>query len=135
MSISAKPLGKIYSNDIESDIVELSYSLAGGLRIIIDTGTGKFTPVVLEVLFGDTRGFRCLDEGDLIRYWESNAFIDRYHVYEISSGGWISGETLDYGLLSVSSSVGQKEWFVVTTNFCVSVIGVSNPLMRELSRA
>lgn len=33
-------------------------------------------------------GFRYLDEGDLMRYWESDVFSPPCHVFEIESGGW-----------------------------------------------
>src|SRR5438270_714908 len=104
MSIRAKPIGNIYAVDVETDIAELSYRWELGLRVIVSSGTGKFTPIFLEIVFPDVRGFRFLDEGDLIRYWESNVFNERYHVYEIEDGGWLTGETLDGGMLSVSSS-------------------------------
>lgn len=133
MPIKARPIGKTFSRDIESDVVEVTYSHSTGLRIIIDTGTDRFSPLIVEVTFPSVNGFRYLDEGDLIRYWESNEFKGGHHIYEILDGGWINGETLDPGLLSVSSSVGQREWFVATTNYCVTIIGCTEPLIREFS--
>jgi hypothetical protein len=134
MPIKASPIGNIYNWETESDIVELTYTHSSRLRVIIDTRKNKFSPIFVEVVFPFARGFRYLDEGDLIRYWESDEFKEGYHVYDILNGGWITGEKLDTGLLSVSSSVGQKEWFVVTTNYCMTVVGAGEPLIREFPR-
>src|SRR5206468_2582002 len=46
-----------------------------------------------------------------------------YHVYEITNGGWLHGETTEPGILDVSRGLGYHEWFIATTNECMNVFG------------
>ena len=130
MELKLTSVGDEYFSGTESDVTEILYTHSG-LRIIVDTNKSQFAPVFLEIFFRDDNGFRCLDEGDLIAYWESNEFGSGHHVYEILSGGWISGEALSSGILSVGSSINQREWLVCTSNRCVTVLSGSSPLLRE----
>ncbi len=126
------PIGKKYQNEGESDIFEINDSHSS-LRIIVDTALGSDDKLYLEIVFIDCRGYRYLDEGDLLRYWETDKFKEHY-IYEILSGGWISGEVIDPGVLNISQECGSnlKEWFIVTTNGCINVLAINEPLVREL---
>jgi len=133
MDLQVKSFGAEYFFEEENNIEEIFYSYSG-LRIVIETKKSKFVPVLLEVFFRYVNGFRCLDEGDLIAYWESGKFQSLHHVYEIYSGGWSNGEVIESGILSVSSSVQPREWFIATTNKCITVLSSSEPMLRELTR-
>jgi hypothetical protein len=133
MNFEVKPFGSEYFFEEESNVEELFYTYSG-LRIIIETQKRKFVPVVLEVYFRYVNAFRCLDEGDLSAYRESGKFKTPHHIFEIHSGGWSNGELLESGILSVSSSVSAPEWFIKTTNKCVTVLSGSEPLLRESTR-
>lgn len=130
MELNVAPIGDEYFSGSESDVAEILYTHSG-LRIVIDTNKSRFAPVYLEIFFRDDTGFRCLDEGDLIGYWESDKFRSGHHVYEILSGGWISGEALSSGILSIGSSIKQREWLVCTSNRCITVLSGGQPLLRE----
>ena len=86
--------------------------------------------ITLKVFFEYVDGIRYLDEGDLLRYWESEKFRSPYHVYEVQSGGWSNGELLEPRVLSIQSSNGTREWFIATTNGCVSVLCNSDPTLE-----
>jgi hypothetical protein len=132
MNLEVKSFGEEYFLEEESNIEEFFFTYSG-LRIIIETQKAKFVPTLLEVFFRYINGFRCLDEGDFIAYWESSKFKSAHHIYEILSGGWSSGEVTESGILTVSS-IEPREWFIKTTNKCVTVLSADEPLLRDLTR-
>ncbi|MFL1455837.1 hypothetical protein ACJO5Y_15490 [Marinobacter sp. GN3S48] len=81
----------------------------------------------LKVHFQWARGYRYLDEGDLQYYWERQEFTVPQHVFKIHSGGWSNGEALQPGILSVSTALEITEWFIATTNGCISVLSGAEP--------
>ena len=80
--------GPAIANLKNSDLCDLSLGFSG-LRVVICLGQdvpgdNRF----LEIVFTAPRGFRYLDEGDLLPYWRSNDFdTSRYLVFEIKRGG------------------------------------------------
>lgn len=106
---------------------------ASGLRIVVYLGELESEPRYLEVFFTDPRGFRYLDEGDLLPYWETGSFREPGQVvFEIKEGGWAEQEE-HAGLLSVTAAVGgHREWFVPTSSACVNVVSRSAPIVRLL---
>ncbi len=130
LKLSATPIGGRYSQQSESDIVSLAYA-SGVLHLLIDTVSGEGRQLSVEVEFDGPRGFRLLDEGDLLRYWEAKVFSPGHHVFEITSGGWRAQETQLSGMLSVSNAIGTREWFVATSNTCVNVLCAAPPRVSE----
>jgi hypothetical protein len=90
---------------------------------------------MIQFTFDGPRGFRLLDEGDLIRYWESRKFEPGYHLFELTAGGWREQETTLPGMLSVSDAIGAREWFVATTNQCMNVLAADPPTVCIARRA
>ena len=132
MNITAQPLGNEYRFDgKESDIVEVFDTLSG-LRILISSWTDSINEVLLQVYFRRVQAYRYLDEGDLIAYWESEKFRTPHHVYEITQGGWISGETVESGILDIAKNFELREWFVRTTNDCMNVVSPFPPELVDL---
>jgi len=116
-----------------SDLCDIALGFSG-LRIAVGLGEDEFgNNRFVEIVFKAPRGFRYLDEGDLLPYWDSKAFdTSRYLVFEIKSGGWIAQEE-QHGMLNVTSAVGTyREWFVASSNACLNVISVDGPLVRFL---
>lgn len=134
MLFESKPYGKEYRFDQESNVIELTYNQAG-LRIVIVAATSMFTNVFLEIHFNNINGFRMLGEENLIAYWETEKFKSNHHIYEILSGGWTSGEPLADGILSTSEFISYREWFIATTNDCVTVLSSEEPHIREFTNA
>ncbi|WP_146168190.1 hypothetical protein [Pseudomonas mangrovi] len=128
--MEVEAIGPKHTNERhESDIYSVSDSKEG-LTILIDTKDESGNRRDLRVYFEYARGFRYLDEGDLIHYWESKAFSTPHHVFKILSGGWSNGEAVEPGILSVSKAVEITEWFVATTNNCINVLTESQPLIE-----
>ncbi len=127
MNIEAKEFGPTISSErYESDIVDIHF-YSEGLDISICTIDHSGGQVDLIVHFEYCDGLRYLDEGDLIRYWESDTFRPPCHIFKITSGGWSNGEVLEPGVLSIRSGDYTKEWFILTANGCMSVLCDKEP--------
>lgn len=88
MGIIAKAAGpKISPVRYESDIYDIHFS-SDGLSLSIFTLNESNHQADLMINFKSYDGFRYLDEGDLMRYWESDVFSPPCHVFEIESGVW-----------------------------------------------
>lgn len=133
MKIEVQPLGNEYRfEDKESDIVEV-FCTRSGLRIVVSTSLDSVNKALLEVYFRDVRAYRYLDEGDLLGYWQSGKFRSPHHVYEITKGGWLAEE--QPGLLEVTRAMqGYREWFISTTNGCMTVLASVPPVLKDLKR-
>lgn len=134
MQFEVRPYGKEYRFDQVSDITDVIYT-SSGLRITVIAATSMFTNVYLDIHFSSVSGFRLLDEGNLIAYWESGAFNSNHHVYEVLSGGWSNGEPLPDGILSVRELVDYREWLIATTNQCITILSADEPLIREITNS
>ncbi len=107
--------------------------LDAGLRILINTAPHDVNVRhILEYVFPYHRGFRFLDEGDVFAYWNAELFQGGHHLYEILNGGWLEQELTFSGMLAVSSD--HREFFICTSNGCVSVLSQQPPLIREFAK-
>ena len=81
--------------------------------------------------------FRYMEEGDLSYYWQAGVFDDRFLIYQVKSGGWLSkeGSTLDILGIARSQDNWLKEWFIPTRNFSVTVLSNSIPKIARLRGA
>jgi hypothetical protein len=134
MQLTARPVGSLKTTRRESDIAELSLGLTG-LRVVVHVNhRDSDEQLQVEYYFDVPRGFRFLDEGDLLRYWDTGVFSGDHQLFEILSGGWIDQECKFPGMLSVTSAVGTfREWFICTSNGCINVLSVNEPLIREFA--
>jgi hypothetical protein len=125
--------GPPIANLKNSDLCDLSLGFSG-LRVAVCLGEDEHgNDRFVEIVFTAPRGFRYLDEGDLLPYWRSNAFdTSRYLVFEIKRGGWTEQEEQS-GMFNVTSAVGTyREWFITSSNACLNVISTVGPLVRFL---
>lgn len=116
-----------------SDLCDLSLGFSG-LRVAVGLGEDEHgNDRFVEIVFTAPRGFRYLDEGDLLPYWRSSAFdTSRYLVFEIKGGGWVEQEEQS-GMLNVTAALGtHREWFIASSNRCLNVISAVEPLVRFL---
>ena len=116
-----------------SDLCDVSLS-SMVLRAIVDLGEDEnHEDRLLEIVFKYSKGFRYLDEGDLLPYWRSGAFDNSEHlIHEIKRGGWAEQEEQN-GMLNVTAAVGlHREWLIVSSNGCLNVISTVEPLVRFL---
>ncbi len=113
-----------------SDISELTLGVTG-LRVVVSFDrTHDDEDRYLEVLFSIPRGFRFLDEGDLLSYWGVVPVQTGHTIFEVKQGGWMEQEQ-SYGMLNVTSAIGDfREWLIVSSNGCLSVISKIEPMVR-----
>ncbi len=117
----------------ESDIVNLNLT-DDGLRVLVSTWSSSNSQIGIEYHFNEYRGFRYLDESDLFAYWgESIKFMGNCHLYKIIKGGWISGEVKEKGILDLSLTIKDlMEYFIATSNGCLTVLACSKPTSRKV---
>lgn len=116
-----------------SDLCDVTFSLMV-LRAVVHLGEDEnHQDRLLEIVFKYPRGFRYLDEGDLLPYWRSGAFDNSQHlVHEIKRGGWGEQEKQN-GMLNVTAAVGlHREWLIVSNNGCLNVTSTVEPIIRLL---
>lgn len=133
LEYTVKPFGPPIPDLKSSDLCDLSLGFAG-LRVAVHLGEDEdANDKFVEVVFTAPRGFRYLDEGDLLPYWRSGAFdTSRHLVFEIERGGWAEQEERS-GTLNVTAAVGTfREWFVASSNGCLNVLSAVEPLIRIL---
>jgi len=114
------------------DIYELIYTRTGFRLVVTGFIPDSQESMYMEIFFPDIRGVRVLDEGDLIKFWETEQFKEPHCVYQIQEGGWLS-ENMS-GILSVTASVGDYLEFLVATNdYCASIIASEKPMIKIYS--
>lgn len=92
------------------------------LRILLRFPDRK-SPVYVE--FDGMVGFRVLDEGDLLEFWNPQVRADGW-LWEVGSGGWFDLEKHRKGFLSGVTD-GYREFLIGGINDCVSVISYEEP--------
>lgn len=134
MEMTIENMGsEYYSHRMESDIIDFKWTSEFGLKVTISTWRDIEQQIGIEYLFSDFNGFQFLDEGDLLGYWKMPDFRNGYHLYRIIKGGWKSGQITQNGILDVSSAIIElKEYFIATTNGCLTVLAYEKPLISEI---
>ena len=87
----------------------------------------------LDISFDSPAGFRVLDEGDLLEFWPDCSSPNGW-LYEISEGGWFDQERSRKGFVSTANNPEVREYFIVGTNYCVSVLAMAAPCVAESIR-
>lgn len=86
-------------------------------------------PIPVYVSFSSI-GFRILDEGDLLDYWDDESRVSGW-IWRINSGGWFDQESERGGFLQGQlAKVGYErphEYLILGINDCVSVFSRGEP--------
>ena len=104
------------------DVFRVEYD--GKLRILLSFGSSD-NPV--HVVFDSVRGYRVLDEGDLLEFWEPDSRAEGW-LWRVIKGGWLDLESTRTGFVSGYSN-DFEEYLVLGQNECVSVISSSPPVI------
>ena len=80
-------------------------------------------PVYIK--FDGIRGFRVLDEGDLLEFWNPELRADGW-LWIVEKGGWFDLESTRNGFVSGVTG-GYSEFLILGENECVSVITEGSP--------
>ncbi len=132
MSISLEPLGQFYSNNSEvTEILQTAFGLRIVLRINIEENSEYLWS---EYFFDGARGFRVLDEGDLLPFWRAESYKTGYALHRVYSGGWLEQEKNSGNLTTTSSMEDDvKEWLITSGMNCVNIISTKPPQIRQFT--
>ncbi len=61
-----------------------------------------------------------------------DTFRPPYHIFHVTAGGWTNGEVLESGVLSIRNGDYTTEWFILTSNGCVSVLCNKEPTWKYI---
>jgi len=104
------------------------------LRYDLDSLVIDFDPdadgAQLAITFESPRGFRCLDEGDLTRYWAHSELVDNW-LFRIDEGGWLTDEAK--GHLEISVAFGYQEYLICGVDDCVTVLANAPPTVEVVN--
>jgi hypothetical protein len=81
----------------------------------------------IEVCFHQPIGFRCLDEGDLLEFWESEQITSNW-LLQIHESGWLAQESNRHGFLSKYTEL--SEYLIKGCNECLNVLSTDKPLIN-----
>lgn len=77
------------------------------------------------ITFDAPRGFRILDEGDLLEFWNKETRAKGW-LWVVEKGGWFDLEAYREGFVS-GATAGYSEFLILGENDCVSVITSEEP--------
>lgn len=82
-------------------------------------------PAPVYVRFTGVRGFRALDEGDLLEFWDPRQRAPGW-LWQIDAGGWFAQESLRPGF--VAGLHGDcREFLLLGQDWCLSVLCLDRP--------
>ncbi|WP_284653004.1 hypothetical protein [Flavobacterium terrisoli] len=123
---------------LKPKVVELQNEIPGAnpeiYNITYDLWTLKITlgfddiESPIYVIFKNVIGFRVLDEGNLLEFWDKDVRVPRW-IWRVESGGWFELEKLRAGFLAQHHGDNHNEYLVSGINDCVSVIAESEPMI------
>jgi hypothetical protein len=134
MKMTIDKIGKEYFSKKESDIIDFKWNMQKQeLKITIATWENEEKEIGIEYEFNGFNGFRFLDEGDYLGYWELSDFKNGFHLFRLIEGGWKTGEVTQSGILDVSRAVDQlNEFFIATSNGCLTILAYEKPTITEI---
>jgi hypothetical protein len=105
----------------ESEVIAIGFD-ARVLRITVEfRGTRDW----VYVDFRFPRGFRVLDEGDLLEFWGGDRAPGSV-LFQVESGGWLDLESQRPGFASTQRE-SVTEFLVATNTTCVNVLAIEPP--------
>lgn len=80
---------------------------------------------VVYVDFGEIEGFRVLDEGQLLEFWDEKS--NDHWVFEVLSNGWLAAESRRETAPAITEGGELKEYLVAGICECVSILAYDPP--------
>lgn len=104
-----------------------------GLRVVVSAPIGS--DEFVEFFFPGANAFQALQNCDHLAYWGHDDFKTKHLIYEMLEGGWRDHVGEHYMQVLNTHREDQSEWLVVATEYCVSVVSGSPPLIRSFGAA
>jgi hypothetical protein len=115
-----------FLNNSLPEIINLNYDL-WTLKITLDF---KDIPQPIYIIFKNVVGFRVLDEGNLLEFWNPDIRVPGW-IWKVESGGWFELEKLRSGFLTQYHTNSHNEFLILGINDCISVISESDPVIFD----
>jgi hypothetical protein len=84
----------------------------------------------IYIIFKDIVGFRVLDEGNLLEFWDNEVRTSGW-IWKVESGGWFELEKLRSGFLAQYHGNSHNEFLISGINDCISIIAESDPVIFD----
>ncbi|MBC6612611.1 hypothetical protein H8B15_16940 [Hymenobacter sp. BT507] len=100
-------------------------------KLIIYYHSNGDEDVDYQIVFNNPRGFKLLDERDMINYWEvlwKTKLLPENALFEVRSGGWLDMEDDAGGF--TSKLLECREFLITGADDCVSVLSFTEPEIR-----
>ena len=110
------------------EVINITYDLS---KLLIQVSFYQCNDEVINLEFSKVVGFRVLDEGNLLEFWNEG----RPHgwVWEVVENGWFDLEkTRDGFLLAHLEDMKPREFLVLGISDCVSVLTYRSPIISEI---
>lgn len=114
--------------------VDAQFELSPQTLTIIAEFTNQGVDFRVSILFSHIEGFRVLDEGDLLNYWDHDHLPEEW-IWQIIEGGWYDDERKNDNVTILSARKNElTEYLVTGVGMCVSVIcsGEVKPSVKVL---
>lgn len=108
----------------ECEILEIHYTLDNLEIIVLNRSNNK----KYAVSFGLTKGFKVLDESNLLEYWDE---IPKNGLYKVYKDGWLTFESTRKGFFADGFGKTQ-EYFISGADDCIHIFSQSPPTVKEL---
>jgi hypothetical protein len=83
----------------------------------------------IYVVFKNVEGFRVLDEGNLMEFWNTKTRVDGW-LWKVEKNGWHDQEKLRDGFFTGKAHLNDHdEYMIVGTNDCINIITGNEPII------
>ena len=84
-----------------------------------------------KIEFAEVIAYRVLDERELPHFTDAAAKVGKAILFEVLSGGWTDAVKAQSPVMCAGFYPRLREWFVLTDDWCVSVLSEAAPSAIE----
>lgn len=106
------------------EVVRVSYDIP---TLFIDVKSFDMDEDKATIKFDRILGFRVLDEGDLLEFWNDQR--PKGWLWEVLENGWFDFEKTRDDFLSACHEDELKEYLILGINDCVNVLTFNTPII------
>ena len=125
-----KTVDSLFSDKIP-EIIGIDYDLWTLRAILSFSIAEQIVEKRIYIIFKNIVGFRVLDEGNLLEFWNPDTRASGW-LWEVEKGGWLDLEKLRHGFVEgYHENEYRKEFLVLGQNNCLSIITNSAPIIID----
>ncbi|UIR54783.1 hypothetical protein LZQ00_10895 [Sphingobacterium sp. SRCM116780] len=120
--------GELINRNKVPQIIGINYNLES---LVVTISFYDPNDEIIEVKFTSIEGFRVLDEGNLLEFWNSSRPAG--WIWEIKENGWFDQEKKREGcLLGYMAGYNLKEYLILGQSDCISILCYNEPEIGEV---